>query len=297
MSLNPLKQGDRIALVAPSSPFEAEKFHQVCRLLQARGYELSPGQHLFRRKEYLAGTEEERAEDLIRAITDPSISAVICVRGGYGSGKLLPWLPFSRLAQCPKVFLGFSDVTFLHLAFRSRMNWVTFHGPNLTGMADTEERLDSTLNALEGRDDFVWKFHEEQVLRHGTVSGVILGGNLTCMTHLVGTPYFPDLTGAMLLMEDCGEALYRLDRMITHLKLSGLLPKLQGLILGGFKNCGPEQAILNMIMEQVRAYSFPVISGFPAGHGDENRVIPLGIPYELNTRKGTLEAIQSPFGK
>lgn len=295
MTLQPLKPGDRLRFVAPSSPFAREPFDRAVRLLEAGGYEVSFGDHLFSRHGYLAGTEADRAEDLINAFTDPDIRAVICARGGYGSGRLLPWLPFSTLRKHHKFFIGHSDITFLHLAFASQMGWTTFLGPNLTGMGEFPEHADIVLKTLRGESDFTWTFEDARVLKHGTASGNILGGNLTCIAHLLGTPYFPDLSGTLLLIEDRGEALYRLDRMLTQLRLSGSLSHLSALLLGRFEDCGDPAAIHAMIADQVRTMGFPVVAGLPFGHGPVHEVIPFGIPFSLNTYDRCLKPVKSPF--
>jgi muramoyltetrapeptide carboxypeptidase len=296
MRLNPLKPGDRIALVAPASPFDQEKLARAVEVLEGRGYRLAPGKHVTCKKGYLAGTEAERATDLIDAIHDPDVAAILCVRGGYGSARLLPWLPFPVLEERPKIFMGYSDITFLHLAFQSRMQWVTFHGPNLIDLADAPpDQVETLLSSLSGEKEFAWGFSDDQVLRHGMAAGTVIGGNLTCLVHLLGTPYFPNLRGQFLLIEDCGEALYRLDRHMNHLLLAGALDRLGGLILGTFKDCGDSQAIHQMVMEQVSSFQFPVIAGLPFGHMPQNEVIPFGIPFTLNTYEYTFKATQSPF--
>lgn len=297
MKPKPLLQGDCIAVVAPSSPFDAEKLAAACEILENRGYRVSRGKHLFRRRGYLAGTESERAEDLTRAIRDPDVAAVFCARGGYGSGRLLPWLPFSSFRDNPKIFLGHSDITFLHLAFRKQLGWPTFHGPNLTGMMDRPERFDSVLQTLSGSFEFRREFAPSHILRHGTATGAVVGGNLTCLAHLLGTPYFPDLAGTILFVEDCGEALYRLDRMFTQLKLAGILHGLSGLILGSFTDCGEVSAIREMVMDQVEPFHFPVLADMPFGHGLQNDVLPLGVPFSINTRELGFHAIEHPFSQ
>lgn len=297
MALNPLRAGDRIALVAPASPFEAEKFARVRDILQKRGFELAQGKHIFHKRGYLAGTEAERAADLIAAIKDPSVAAIICVRGGYGSGRLLPWLPFPVLRHSKKIFVGYSDITFLHLAFMSRMDWITFHGPNLIDADSFSGKLDAILDTLKGEGNFSWPLRDEHVVRHGIGSGKVFGGNLTCMTHLLGTEYFPKAEGNLLLLEDCGEALYRLDRMINHLKLSGVLDHLAGIVLGNFKDCGEFREIRSMVLEHVSHLNFPIIAGLPFGHEGSNEVIPLGTSFYLNTYELMFRAIDNPFSK
>ena len=293
--LKPLKPGDAISLVAPASPFEMEKYERGCEVLRNAGYKLLPGRHVFERKNYLAGGDSERADDLISAFLDPDSAAVICIRGGYGSGRLLPRLPFSTLRKHPKIFLGHSDITFLHLALFSQLGWTTVHGPNVTGIGNGPEFAQNTLDALSGKSAFEWRFASKQVLREGSASGVLLGGNLTCMSHLLGTPYFPETAGAILLIEDCGEPLYRLDRIFFHLRLSGVLPGLGGIVLGDFENCGEAAKIHEMIAAQVKDYPIPVVSGLPFGHGARNEVVPLGAPFLLDTNARIFKNLRSPF--
>lgn len=295
MTLTPLRAGDQIALIAPASPFDVEKFTQVCDILKQKGFRTVAGKSIFHRRGYLAGNEADRANDVIDAIRDPSIDAIICVRGGYGSGRLLPWLPFSALRDKPKIFLGYSDITFLHLAFLSRMHWITFHGPNLIDADSRPGKLDGILRAVKGEDDFAWPLRDDQIVRDGVATGKLFGGNLTCLSHLLGTPYLPDFEGALLLVEDCSEALYRLDRLLNHLKLAGVLSSISGLILGDFQDCAESEQILSMVMEHARPFHFPIVAGLPFGHDGLNEVIPFGIQFYLNTYERTLRAVQSPF--
>jgi muramoyltetrapeptide carboxypeptidase len=295
MKVNSLHPGDLIALIAPSSPFEPNPFFKACSRLEEAGYKLSIGKHILQHKGYLAGTEAQRAEDLIRAISDPAVKAVFCIRGGYGSSRLLPWLPFSILKKNPKIFHGHSDITFLHLAFLNMMGWTTFHGPNLLDFADSPERLTQVLSALAGENGFSWKLKDDNILRHGIASGRVIGGNLTCLAHLLGTPYFPNMEGTLLLIEDCREAVYRLDRILAHLKLAGVIESLAGLVIGYFQDCGKEQDIKQMILDHVKPYRFPVVMKLPFGHGVDNQTIPLGMPFHLNTYERVFKTAQPPF--
>lgn len=295
MKLRPLQDGDQIALVAPASPFSVEAFRHVCEVLRAKGFRLAIGGHVLEKRGYLAGCEAERAADLIAAVQDPAVAAIICIRGGYGSGRLLPWLPFSSLQGSRKIFLGYSDVTFLHLAFLSRMRWVTFHGPNLMDANSELRKIDGVLSSLKGEREFCWPLQDHQILREGVAAGVVFGGNLTCLSHLVGTPYLPDPDGAILLLEDCSEAVYRLDRMLNQLKLAGILPRLAGLVLGDFKDCGDLAEIYQVVLDHAKPYRFPVIANLPFGHEGKNEVIPLGASFQLNTHERVFRVIDKPF--
>ena len=295
MKLRPLQDGDQIALVAPASPFSVETFRQLCKVLQAKGFRLAIGAHVLEQRGYLAGCEAERAADLIRAVQHPAVAAIICIRGGYGSGRLLPWLPFSSLQGGRKIFLGYSDVTFLHLAFFSRMQWVTFHGPNLMDANSELDKMDGVLSSLKGEREFCWPLQDHQVLREGVAAGVVFGGNLTCLSHLVGTPYLPDPEGAILLLEDCSEAVYRLDRMLNQLKLAGILPRIAGLVLGDFKDCGNLAEIHQVVLDHAKPYRFPIIANLPFGHEGKNEVIPLGTSFQLNTQERVFRVVDKPF--
>ncbi len=308
--------GSTIALIAPSSPFEAALYEKGREILEKAGYRTVAGKNLQRfmagpasspapedphspssvfRPPYLAGSDLERVQDLCDAFMDPEVRAVICVRGGYGSGRLLASLPYAALRGCRKIFLGHSDITFLHLALAGRAGLCTLHGPNLTGLAEQPERVENVLDVLCGRAVFEWQLDAEHVLRHGRATGPVLGGNLTCLAHLVGTPYLPDLAGALLLIEDCGEALYRLDRIVNHLKLAGVLQRLGGIILGEFDRCAENEQICSMVMDHAKAFDFPVVHSLPFGHGRRNEVIPFGAPFLLDTHERALRIVQNPI--
>lgn len=293
--LTPLKQGDRIALIAPSSPFAMECFDIMRGALEARGFLTEPGKHVYHTAGYLAGSDFERAEDLIHALRSSEIGAVICIRGGYGSGRLLPWLPFAKLAPHPKIFVGHSDITFLHTAFASRMGWTTFLGPNLLDLTAAESAMDGFLQALSSDARFSWNIQPGQVLRDGAATGRLFGGNLSCLVHLLGTPFFPTLDGALLLLEDRGEAPYRIDRMLTHLKLAGVMDRLGGLLLGQFTDCGEPSSIAEMVLDILRPFPYPIVGDLSFGHIAQNEVIPLGACFSLNTYEGFFRIQQSPF--
>ncbi len=298
MSASPYKRlrpGGTIALIAPSSPFDTDLYEKGRQILLHAGYRTAPGKSVFNKKAYLAGSDIERVRDLTDAVLDPRIDALICIRGGYGSGRLLPWLHFPNFRQHPKILIGHSDITFMHLALISQAGWTTFLGPNLSGMSESPERAQSVLDALAGKATYNWPLEPEQVLRHGYATGPLIGGNLTCLTHLVGTPYLPNMAGALLLLEDCKEALYRIDRMLNHLKLAGVLPVLGGLLLGEFTDCAKHSEICGMVMEHAAMYNFPVVCSLPFGHGPRNDVIPLGAPFVLDTRhERTLRVLNPP---
>ena len=182
-----LGPGSSVALVAPASPFEADLYEKGVQILRNAGYEVVPGKNIFNKQSYLAGTDLERLQDLTEAVLDPKIEAIICIRGGYGSGRLLTQIPFSSFRSNPKLFIGHSDITFLHLGFMSKAGWTTFHGPNLTGMSEAPQKAQSVLKVLSGEASYEWKLDPEQVLRPGASTGRVLGETLaalsTCLEH------------------------------------------------------------------------------------------------------------------
>lgn len=292
-----LDPGSSIALVAPSSPFETDLYEKGVQILLAAGYEVVPGKNIFKKEGYLAGTDAERLHDLTQAILDPKIKAIICVRGGYGSGRLLPQMPFPFLSQNPKLFIGCSDITFLHLGLMSMAGWRTFHGPNLVGICQSPEMAENVLDVLSGKACYEWVFDPAQVLRPGAARGRVLGGNLRCFAHLIGTPYMPDMTGALLLIEDRGEPLYRIDRMMNHLKQAGILSRLGAILLGEFTGCGENNDICKTIMDHVSDYDFPVVHSLPFGHGLRNEVIAFGPLFLLDTNERLLKILEAPVSR
>lgn len=295
-TLSPLKPGDHVALIAPASPFALEPYEALRAELASRGLVPKPGRFIGRSTGYLAGSDVERAEDLIRAVTDPEIAAVFCIRGGYGSGRLLAHLPFAALAPHRKIFVGHSDITFLHAAFASQMSWVTFLGPNLMDLATLDRGPEGFLGALSAEVEFSWRIEPGQVLKDGIATGPLFGGNLTCLTHLLGTPFFPNLDGSVLLLEDRGEALYRLDRMLTHLKQSGAIDRLAGVVLGDFTDCDATERVFELVLDVLRPFPYPVVAGLPFGHTTRNEIVPLGAFFILNTYEGVFKAQTSPLG-
>jgi muramoyltetrapeptide carboxypeptidase len=292
-----LRPGSCVALVAPASPFKTDTYEKGVQILRNAGYEVVPGKNIFKKQSYLAGTDLDRLQDLTEAVMDPKIEAIICIRGGYGSGRLLPQIPFSSFRRNPKIFIGHSDITFLHFGLMSKAGWTTFHGPDLTGMSEAPQRAESVLKVLSGEASYEWRFDREQIVRPGSVKGRVLGGNLSCFVHLLGTPYIPDMSGALLLIEDSGEALYRLDRMMNHLKLAGILPLLGAILLGEFTACAENDDVCRMVMDHVTEYDFPVVQGLPFGHGSRNEVIPFGAPFVLDTDERMLRILEAPVAR
>lgn len=254
----------------------------------ASRYQPTFSEHLFDSHRYLAGTDASRASQLQQALDDDGVRAIFAARGGYGSMRLLPSLRFGS----PKQLVGFSDVTALHLAAQ-RVGWRSLHAPVLTQLgkqsADVIERL---FASLEGRD--VGVLLGTRTVTPGVATGPLLGGNLSVLSRLIGTPYLPSLRGAVLLLEDVGERPYRLDRMWTHLRLAGLLDGVAGVVFGEFTGCDEKDApytSADVLDELAAELTVPCAAGFVIGHGVVNQPVMLGAQVTLDATAKTLKVL------
>lgn len=279
----PISPGDLIAIVAPSGPFPADRYGRGLGVLLDRGYrvlELLPEKP----HRYLAGGDAERAHGVEAAFRDPEVRAVFAARGGYGAMRLLDRLDLQAMAASRKPLVGFSDVTALHLALQ-RHGATSIHGPVVTRLAEEPpEAIARLFDLLEGRSP---PAISGRTVVPGSARGPLVGGNLSVLTRLVGTPWLPSLEGAILLLEDVAEQPYRLDRMWTHLRLAGLLDRIGGVALGDFTDCDqPGLAGAALMEELAAALGKPTIAGLPIGHGPRHLAVPLGATAILE--EGTL---------
>jgi len=303
--------GGTIALVAPSGsvPVAAggrlhPKLAAGLQRLQAAGYRTVFGTHVFDRWGYLAGSDADRLADLHWALTAPGIDAVICVRGGYGSPRLLEQAGFAELARTfarrPRPLVGFSDLTALLTALTEATGVPTFHGPTLGSLGEAEN-VDALLQligegarfpAVTGRIPAAGA-PQPRTLTGGRAEGRLVGGNLSLLCALIGTPYEPDPRGAILLLEDVGEAPYRLDRMLTHLRLAGWFRQVAGIVVGELVDCDPPAGRPSLTAAQVLRnrlgdLGVPCIVDVPCGHGRWQLTLPLGTRVALDAGAGTL---------
>jgi muramoyltetrapeptide carboxypeptidase len=292
-----LKPGAVFGIAAPASPFERGLLERGIQVLRALGFEVVFSGHLFATRGHLAGTDEERAADFNSLFDNPEVDAVICARGGYGSLRILPLIDFQRIASHPKAIVGFSDITALLSGIYSRCGLAVFHGPMLTTLAvATETTQRSLLNTLSAEGELTLSCANAVTLRGGRAAGPVCGGNLTTLCHLLGTPYAPDFRRHILFLEDCGEAPYRIDRMLTQMKLSGCFEHLRGLLLGSFENCGPAEAVRAVVEDVLGDMGFPILAGLDAGHREPNLTLPFGIRARLDAEGRTLAFDFPPAG-
>lgn len=285
-----LRPNDRVSIVAPSGPFDRAAFQRGLDLIAAR-YRPVFDEGLFGSERYLAGSDERRLAELSLALSTPDTRAVFCARGGYGALRLLARL---GLPEVHKPLVGFSDVTALHSALQAAGR-VSVHGPVVTHLGSLGPGAAEPLFELLERPDARPVLSGRPVVAGPAVEGVVVGGNLSVLTRLVGTPFMPPLDDAILFFEDVGERPYRLDRMWQHLALSGAFSRVRGLALGGFEDCdepGGGWTAMDVLQDLARAQRLPCVAGLPVGHGKVNQSFPLGARARLDAEAGTLTFLQ-----
>lgn len=275
-----MRPGDTVAVVAPSGPFPADRYARGLDVLRSRGYVIREFLPTSPRR-YLAGSDEERASGLREAFAAPDVRAIFAARGGYGAMRILPAIDWEAAAASGKVLVGFSDVTALHLALGLH-GARSVHGPVVTRLGEEPPHAIERLFALlEGAVPL--PIAGETVVP-GEASGPLIGGCLSVLSRLVGTPWMPSLEGAILLLEDVGERPYRLDRMWTHLALAGLLDGIAGIALGDLTACDEpsgDHRGREVMDELLRNLGKPAVAGFPIGHGEVHLSVPLGARVRL----------------
>ena len=294
MRLPPLlSAGARVALVAPAGPLRGpEELDASIANARSLGWDPIPAANVLARHGYLGGTDAERLQDLNAALADDQVDAIWCVRGGYGAMRILPHVDWAALARRPRSLLGFSDVTALHAAASTRCGLVTYHAPTARGTLTEFSRTSLVRAVVEGRD-CCGLADGARTVRGGRAHGRLVGGNLALLAALAGTPFAPDYGGALLVLEDVGEPAYRIDRMLTQLRLSGALSQIVGLVVGHFTDAAPghelsPQSLDQLIAEAADVAGVPAIVGAPLGHIDDQWTIPLGATGRLDAEALTL---------
>jgi muramoyltetrapeptide carboxypeptidase len=285
----PVLPGDVVAVAAPASHVARAAWQAGVHLLQDWGLVVRCGPEVFEPRAWGAATDRLIARRFEELWLDPEVKAVIGVRGGYGSLKLLPHLNLPALAVAPKRLVGFSDLTNLLWHLHHRLGLVTFHGPTVAHLPEiTPAAREDFRRWLTAPGPLDLTYGGLQVIHGGTAAGPLAGGNLTTLCHLVGTPFAPQLSGYILFLEDHNEALYRLDRMLHHLLLAGVFAGVQGVVLGGFTNCGSPEGIAEVFAAALEPLHIPVLDGLPVGHQAANHTLPLGAWARLDGASGRL---------
>lgn len=301
-----LQRDDIVALVAPAGPVDERLYSSVAEVLaglglRARSFIVEP------RIGYLSAKDDTRASALNRAIRDPSVRAILCMRGGYGTPRILDRIDYTSLRRDPKIIIGYSDITALLIAIHRRTGLVTFHGPMGQDLVTNSRGPLSKFTRTHFREAFTvaspffadWgNAKSERTLVEGVAEGRLMGGNLSMITATLGTPYEIDTRDTILFIEDVNEKSFRIDRMLAQLRLAGKLDTVRGVILGSFVNCGLESqrvAIpLNTVFrDYLRPLGVPVLEGYPAGHGlRDHATLPFGVRVRLDASSGTLTILE-----
>lgn len=304
-----LKPGDTVGLVIPSSAqWDPTPVDVLVESLGVLGLKAKLGAHLFDRRGYLAGRDEDRAADINAMFADPAVNAIHCVRGGWGAARLLPLLDWATIAKHPKIFIGYSDITALLLSLHAKTGLVTFHGPvgvskwnafNVDWMKRVLWNAEAAAfaNLKDTDDSLVPTKNRTRTITPGKARGRLLGGNLTVFTTIIGSGYLPDFKDCVLFLEDVEEEPYSLDRMFTQLKLAGILNQAKGVVWGTCDKCDPGQGfgsltILDLLNDHLKPLGVPVYSGAMIGHVDRQFTLPLGVEVELDADAGTLTMLE-----
>jgi muramoyltetrapeptide carboxypeptidase len=279
-----LQPNQTVGIIAPASPVNQSEISEGLTLLESFPLKIKQGEHIFDHLNYLAGSDNDRVSDLHQMFSDPEVKAILSTRGGYGSTRLLNDIDFDLIRKNPKIIVGFSDLTALLLALFNKSGLITIHGPTLSDLPKNKNwpNLSKLITTSHRPQVF---FKQGKIIRDGKASGVLLGGNLSTLCSLLGTPFLPSFEGVILFLEEKGESPYKLDRMLTQLLLSGRLNRLSALIIGQIEDCGEMEIINSMLQERLGRLTIPVVTGLPVGHGNENISLPLGLPAVLDTER------------
>jgi muramoyltetrapeptide carboxypeptidase len=290
-------RGARIALVAPSGPLRGESdVKAALASVESMGWTATVADHVLARYSYFAATDAERTSDFNVALRDDSVDAIWCLRGGYGVMRLLEHLDYDAMRANPKPVMGYSDISALHAAVGKACEIVTYHCPNARTPLTPFAR-ESFRRALQDGADSCGTAPGARTIRGGKATGRLTGGNLSLISSLVGTPYLPDMKGAILVIEDTNEGLYRIDRMLTQLSLAGELSGLAGIAFGYCTSCDTDESpgdarltrtLDDVLAEFANALGIPCIAGIPMGHVDDQWTIPLGALATLDADSPTL---------
>jgi len=289
-----IQPGDLIGIVSPSGSFERERLRPGLSYLRNRGFRVRVGSAVYDRDRYLAGQDADRAKDLNAMFADPEVRAVFAARGGFGAARVLEFLDYEAIRSDPKPLTGFSDTTALQLGIYGRTGMVSYSGVTLCGDVTASGIPEVTETSLwdalvRGRFD---EMAGVAALRGRAAEGTLLGGCLSVIASLVGTGYLPDTSGALLFLEDVNEAPYRVDRMLTQLRMAGVFDRVAGVVFGQFKDCEPEReeegTVDNVLRDFSTSVTAPVFWGLPYGHGEGRRVLPIGLRAAVDGSRGSL---------
>ncbi len=300
-----IEEGNTIGIVSPAYIPNRQRVIEGVKYLQNRTYNIRTGENLNKEYGYFAGTEEQRLDDLHDMYTDTEVRMIICTRGGWGSLRMIDRIGYGLIAENPKPLVGYSDITTLQLAIYRMTGVPSISGP-MVGVEFgkgidpfTEEHFWGQVLNRELEYKFDWEKTRTRQLIGGRTDGILLGGCLSLVCSMLGTPYCPDFTDSILFLEDVGEKPYKIDRYLAQLRQAGVFEKIRGLILGDFLDCEADEGETSFTVDEIiydyfAEVKFPVIYHFPYGHGDVKFTMPIGVHARLDTRRQTL-TLANPF--
>ncbi|MFQ5672407.1 MAG: LD-carboxypeptidase [Nitrospinales bacterium] len=293
---NALKKGDRVGVVAPAGVVSPDALKKGLNAIERLGFRVTLGRHVLSRHRFMAGTDRERADDLMAMFADPEIKAIVCARGGYGVNRVLPLLKPKLIRDNPKIVVGSSDITLLLIYLNRNCSLVAFHGPMAAGsfgrrpMPQSEKQFRQALTGSAGGKRL--RSAQARVLRDGRARGTLAGGNLTLMCRSLKTRYEIRTAGSILLIEDVNEKPYRIDGMLWQLRKAGKFKDVRGIVFGEMINCRPAKndsyCLDDVIADCFKDDSFPILANCPIAHGKEMWTLPLGVEATLDTQSKSL---------
>lgn len=294
-----LQEGDAVAVIAPASPPNLDNLERGIEFLQGLGLNVIRGKSLTNINGYLAGTDEERLQDLHEAFLDPEVKAIICACGGYGTCRIAAKIDYEMIRHHPKIFWGYSDITFLHTAIRQETGLVTFHGPMLGSDIGKEDTHPLSKNCFQQIfQPAEWTYTEDisplEAVVEGKADGPLVGGNLSLLVSTLGTKFEIDTKDKLLLIEDVNEEPRAVDRMLNQLYMAGKLDDASGIVIGDFADCIPKcdlsLSLHEVIDHYVKLANKPAMKGFQMGHCNPHIAVPLGVQATLDTTEKKLSA-------
>lgn len=301
--------GDRLGIISPASPISKEKAEKAYRQLMKMGFKVKMGKSCYEKYGYLAGSDKLRSEEINNMFKDTTINGIISMRGGYGTSRILELLDYEIIKNNPKVFIGYSDITALHIAMNQNSNLITFHGPMVASNM-IEKFDDFSKNSLYNsvlENSFIGELinppeEEIKIINGGIAEGKIIGGNLCLIVDTLGTPYEIDTKGKILFIEEIGEEPYRIDRMFTQLRLAGKFKEANGIILGDFNDCkanaseyADSLSLMQVINDIIKPSGKPTIYNFQSGHCQPMITIPFGVKAKLDATNKQLTILERPI--
>ncbi|MBD1222018.1 S66 peptidase family protein [Virgibacillus halodenitrificans] len=284
-----LQEDDRVAVIAPAGPADEEKLKQGIVVLENMGLKVIIGRHVLDVEDRLAVDDEKRLADLHEAFFDPTIHGIFCATGGFGTARIAPMIDYARINRNPKIFWGYSDITYLLNAIQKYSDLVTFHGPMVATDLNDEVRsaeTESSFSSLFTGEPMTYNSYKSPLIpiAHGTGEGRLVGGNLELLTKGLGTPFQINTKGAILLIEEVAAPSFLINAMLTHLKQAGVLDEVKGVVIGELQADAEESKKIELVLEDFFACaSYPVVRGFHIGHCQPNYGVPLGTNAKLTT--------------